>query len=206
MAAAAHTKGGFGGVTQKVGREFNQADKGTGILNHKSSHMYRPKGYSRGGAVEAPKGLRLGGKAGFATGGMVNATYSADLAQWQAEQEHAGSGGGRGTGIDAGSGSSAAGGTTSGAGEISGPSGGPGETGADQGYAKGGKIVVGKIKHVAGKPIGKDDGLIPAQRGEFVVRRSAVKKLGVATLNEINKGHLPSSHRMYGRKAVSRGG
>lgn len=28
MAAAAHTKGGFGGVSQSVGREFNQADKG----------------------------------------------------------------------------------------------------------------------------------------------------------------------------------
>lgn len=33
MAAAAHTKGGFGGVPQKVGREFNRADKGTGILS-----------------------------------------------------------------------------------------------------------------------------------------------------------------------------
>ena len=32
MAAAAHTPGGFGGVPQKVGMEFNQADKGTGIL------------------------------------------------------------------------------------------------------------------------------------------------------------------------------
>jgi hypothetical protein len=28
MAAAAHTRGGYGGVSQKVGREFNQADKG----------------------------------------------------------------------------------------------------------------------------------------------------------------------------------
>ena len=32
MAAAAHTPGGYGGVPQSVGREFNQADKGTGIL------------------------------------------------------------------------------------------------------------------------------------------------------------------------------
>jgi hypothetical protein len=39
MAAAAHTKGGYGGVPQKVGKEFNQADKGTGIL----------KGVRRGG-------------------------------------------------------------------------------------------------------------------------------------------------------------
>ena len=32
MAAAAHTPGGYDGVPQSVGREFNQADKGTGIL------------------------------------------------------------------------------------------------------------------------------------------------------------------------------
>lgn len=32
MAAAAHTKGGFGGVPQKVGRDFNAADAGTGIF------------------------------------------------------------------------------------------------------------------------------------------------------------------------------
>jgi hypothetical protein len=31
MAAAAHTKGGYDGVPQKVGKEFNKADKGTGI-------------------------------------------------------------------------------------------------------------------------------------------------------------------------------
>lgn len=35
MAAAAHTKGGYGGVPQKVGKEFNKADAGTGILKHK---------------------------------------------------------------------------------------------------------------------------------------------------------------------------
>lgn len=28
MAAAAHTRGGYGGVSQKVGKEFNDADKG----------------------------------------------------------------------------------------------------------------------------------------------------------------------------------
>lgn len=32
MAAAAHTKGGFGGVSQSVGRDFNQADKGGSML------------------------------------------------------------------------------------------------------------------------------------------------------------------------------
>jgi len=34
MAAAAHTPGGFGGVPQSVGKEFNQADAGSGILSH----------------------------------------------------------------------------------------------------------------------------------------------------------------------------
>jgi hypothetical protein len=33
MAAAAHTPGGYGGVSQKVGREFNQADKGGKLLS-----------------------------------------------------------------------------------------------------------------------------------------------------------------------------
>jgi hypothetical protein len=33
MAASAHTKGGYGGVPQSVGRDFNKADAGTGIIN-----------------------------------------------------------------------------------------------------------------------------------------------------------------------------
>ena len=49
----------------------------------------------------------------------------------------------------------------------------------------------GRIKHTMGKRIGKDDGLIPAQRGEYVVRKSAVKKLGNAALNTINRGKIP---------------
>jgi hypothetical protein len=39
MAAAAHTKGGFGGVPQSVGKEFNMADKG--------------KKFNKGGNVES---------------------------------------------------------------------------------------------------------------------------------------------------------
>jgi len=35
MAAAAHTPGGYGGVPQSVGREFNQADKGGKLLRKK---------------------------------------------------------------------------------------------------------------------------------------------------------------------------
>lgn len=63
----------------------------------------------------------------------------------------------------------------------------------------------GKIAHVVGRPVGKDDGMIAAQRGEFVVRKSAVKKLGTAALDEINKGRLPSQ-RLYGGKRMVRHG
>jgi hypothetical protein len=34
MAAAAHTPGGYGGVPQSVGEDFNQADKGTKMLSN----------------------------------------------------------------------------------------------------------------------------------------------------------------------------
>jgi hypothetical protein len=46
MAAAAHTKGGYGGVPQKVGKEFNQADKGTKLLS-KAAHGKAHKSSSR---------------------------------------------------------------------------------------------------------------------------------------------------------------
>lgn len=47
MAAAAHTPGGYGGVPQSVGKEFNTADRGTGIL---SSHKPHPA-YRHGGTI-----------------------------------------------------------------------------------------------------------------------------------------------------------
>lgn len=51
MAAAAHMKGGFGGVPQSVGKEFNSADKGTGIIKapekNKSKTRYKPVGVRR---------------------------------------------------------------------------------------------------------------------------------------------------------------
>jgi hypothetical protein len=57
-------------------------------------------------------------------------------------------------------------------------------------YARG-----GRIKHTAGPRIGKDDGLIPAQRGEYVIKKSAVKKLGSKVLGQVNKGKLPAAKR-----------
>ncbi len=42
MAAAAHTKGGYGGVPQSVGKEFNSADAGTGILKKRATSNKMP--------------------------------------------------------------------------------------------------------------------------------------------------------------------
>lgn len=54
----------------------------------------------------------------------------------------------------------------------------------------------GEVTDTAGPPIGKDDGLIAAQDGEWVIRKSAVKKLeqdhGPDAMETINKGRLPS--------------
>ena len=58
MAAAAHTKGGYDGVPQSVGREFNQADKGTGIIRPKRKRKKQPqKDGLRKFAQQAGKGM-----------------------------------------------------------------------------------------------------------------------------------------------------
>ena len=44
MAAAAHTPGGFGGVPQKVGKEFNDAD----------TQKKEARKFNKGGSVSAP--------------------------------------------------------------------------------------------------------------------------------------------------------
>lgn len=71
---------------------------------------------------------------------------------------------------------------------------------AEIGLARGGKIT-----QTAGKPVGKDDGMIPAQRGEYVIRKSAVKKLGDKVMDAVNHGHLPHSSKLYGRRAAVHG-
>jgi hypothetical protein len=68
----------------------------------------------------------------------------------------------------------------------------PSSTGAQMDMGVPGQRKGGMIKRVAGRPIGKDDGLIPAQRGEYVIRKSAVQKLGTRALSQVNKGKLPA--------------
>lgn len=58
MAAAAHTPGGYGGVPQSVGKEFNSADKGSGILKAKKRKKKQPqKDGLREYAKNAGKGM-----------------------------------------------------------------------------------------------------------------------------------------------------
>lgn len=53
--------------------------------------------------------------------------------------------------------------------------------------------MVGRIRQTKGLPIGKEDGLIAAQRGEYVIKKSSVGKLGTKVLDHINKhGSLPN--------------
>lgn len=49
----------------------------------------------------------------------------------------------------------------------------------------------GRIKRTVGPRIGKEDGLIAAQKGEYVIKKAAVNKLGNKALATINRGKLP---------------
>lgn len=51
------------------------------------------------------------------------------------------------------------------------------------GLAKGGKIT-----RTAGPKVGKEDGLIAVQKGEYVVRKDATQKYGPAKMAAVNKG------------------
>lgn len=59
MAAAAHTPGGYGGVPQSVGEEFNQADKGSKLLSRamKKRKKHPHKDGLRKFAQDAGKGM-----------------------------------------------------------------------------------------------------------------------------------------------------
>ena len=57
MAAAAHTAGGFGGVPQKVGKEFVAADKAKGSPKSKADHMARRAKHMPQKAVAAEHGV-----------------------------------------------------------------------------------------------------------------------------------------------------
>ncbi len=270
MHAAAHTKGGIGGVSQSVGKEFSAADKPGKLPARKkpaSERLYGKKGYADGGPVETAPGSSWfqkaigadalargfakkvedadGGKApdksddkssskpkGFADGGAVKDDMPAYVKAGDEKEAKDAANAKKGVDVD-----QEADAVRKSKGDWEARLGRRLQNSSDadrnmdtQARAPGtrdtaqysgktseefsmsdlvdGKEMArgGKITEVAGKPIGKDDGLIAAQRGEFVVKKSAVKKLGMAVMNEINKGRLPSE-RLYGsRKAVRHAG
>lgn len=53
----------------------------------------------------------------------------------------------------------------------------------EMGKAKGGKITA-----TAGKKVGKDDGMIPAKKGEYVVKKSSTSKYGDSKMAAVNRG------------------
>jgi len=114
------------------------------------------------------RGYDVGGSVREGMSSVMQTAYMAKMLQGTG----AGGGGPGGSGDPAKTGGSAAGPDAS--------------TTLGDAYARG-----GRIKHTSGPKIGKDDGLIPAQKGEYVIRKSAVNKLGTKALGQINKGKLP---------------
>lgn len=47
------------------------------------------------------------------------------------------------------------------------------------------------IVPLRGRPSGNEDGYIRAQKGEYVIKKAAVKKLGTKVLDSVNRGVLP---------------
>jgi hypothetical protein len=74
-----------------------------------------------------------------------------------------------------------------------GPSGGKGGSQGAMDWDKENYARGGRIKRTVGPKVGKDDGLIAAQKGEFVVRKAAVNKLGNKALATINRGKIPAT-------------
>jgi hypothetical protein len=96
-------------------------------------------------------------------------------------------GGGGGDGGDSGGGDSGDGGGDSGGGD-SGDGGGGGSGGGGAAYAKG-----GMVRGLLGpNPPGPDDGAGYLDRGEYVIKKSSVKKYGRGLLDMINEGKVPA--------------
>jgi hypothetical protein len=89
-------------------------------------------------------------------------------------------------------------GSSAGMGGLTGPNysdygGMAGETGGEWGfggeYAKGGMV---KMKPQMNNPPGPDDGYAALENGEYVIRKSAVKKYGANIFEQINAGKIPA--------------
>lgn len=215
MQAAAHTKGGFGGVSQAVGKEFSAADKGGKLPARKKSpaeKMYGKKGYAEGGEVGQSESDRDAALKRYQKmledrrkTRSIDVDQKADAArqsdkfktdpgphpdfhkQLNSKLQDANSV--EENRID------------------------PSPATEDNNEFARGRVAAkeielakgGVIRQVAGKPIGKDDGIIAAQRGEYVIKKSAVKKLGSEVLDAVNKGDISKAERLYSGRRVARG-
>jgi hypothetical protein len=63
--------------------------------------------------------------------------------------------------------------------------------GAGPGNPTAGARKGGPIRKTFGPKLGREDGVIAAQKGEYVIKKAAAKKLGRGVLDTINKGKLP---------------
>ena len=85
--------------------------------------------------------------------------------------------------------SAAPGGVNGGYGGYGGVTGGSDTMGFGGEYAKGGKVNMKPQMH---NPPGPDDGYAALENGEYVIRKSAVKKYGSNIFEQINAGRIPA--------------
>jgi len=193
--AAADHKGGAGGMTQAAGRQLVADDKGGKLPAHtsKADNLYRKKGvrkgYDKGGEVQWSDEDWKREEAYQAA--RIRAAKSKKLVDDDEKRRP------QTKGTD----------DTGGAPVFDENWDDSADAAAAEKFRQG-KAKGGAIRSTSGPPVGKDDGMIPAQKGEYVVRKSAVDKLGTDTLDEVNKGRLPAgkADRLYRKKGVKRGG
>ena len=144
-------------------------------------------GYSGGFAAADGVGMSGMGVGGFGLGGDMSGMG----AEGSGEGGGDGAGGDGGSGEGGGDGAGGDGGGGAGGGDGAGGDGGGGSGG--DGGGGGGDANGGLITSVWGKnPPGPDDGARYLDIGEYVVRKSSVKKYGRGLLDMINEGKVPA--------------
>lgn len=223
MQAAAHTKGGVGGVSQSVGKEFAASDKGGALPARKTSRAQRLyKGaYAEGGAVGQSEAERDAAMARYQkmvedrrkSGGAEDVDAKADAVRQSDKFKtdgvkhpnfHSALTKKLQSANDVEENRVDPTPATKDANELTAlPSRRAQATEAILDYPEDTELAKGgTIKKVAGKPIGKDDGIIAAQVGEYVVKKAAANKLGTKVLDAVNKGDLSKAERLYSARKM----
>jgi len=122
-----------------------------------------------------------GGFDGYSGGGFT----SSDTGVGNPGESDSGGYSGDSGGYGGDSGSSDSGGSDSGGSDSGGS-----DSGGSDGYAKGGKVTKDRLK--GPDPKGPDEGYGALLSGEYVIKKSAVKKYGQGLLDMINDGKIPA--------------